>query len=223
MATKTTETTAETGLGTVDSTQWLAGAAGGFLGSVLFGLIMQYVMPPPMLEMAIPAMYGIEGPRWRPAGRSTSSTASPSGSRTSHSSSSNRCAGPPSERKPRAWGRLRRPHDDRAGGDRDAAMALDGRLSRRAAVSQRRDPRDDHRPDRPYNLRATRRARLRDRHRRSRVTPTARRADGAPRSEFRTLPLSRCSDLPWTPGSNFERKRYFPYVCRREIWKRSFM
>jgi hypothetical protein len=62
MATETAETTAATGLGTVDSNQWLAGAAGGFLGSVLFGLIMQYVMPAPMLEMAIPAMYGIEGP-----------------------------------------------------------------------------------------------------------------------------------------------------------------
>ncbi|WP_336000552.1 histidine kinase [Halorientalis halophila] len=32
------------------------------VGSVLFGLMMQYVMPAPLLEMAIPAMYGIEGP-----------------------------------------------------------------------------------------------------------------------------------------------------------------
>jgi hypothetical protein len=62
MATETAETTTGTGLGSIDSTQWLAGAAGGFLGSVLFGLIMQYVMPPPLLEMVIPAMYGIEGP-----------------------------------------------------------------------------------------------------------------------------------------------------------------
>lgn len=62
MATETAETTTETGLGSIDSTQWLAGAAGGFLGSVLFGLVMQYVMPPPLLEMVIPAMYGIEGP-----------------------------------------------------------------------------------------------------------------------------------------------------------------
>lgn len=38
------------------------GAVGGFVGSVLFGLMMQYVMPPPLLEMVIPAMYGIEGP-----------------------------------------------------------------------------------------------------------------------------------------------------------------
>ncbi len=42
--------------------KWLAGAAGGFAGSILFGLILQFVVPAPMLEMAIPAMYGIEGP-----------------------------------------------------------------------------------------------------------------------------------------------------------------
>lgn len=51
-----------TDLGTVRTNEWVAGAAGGFLGSVLFGLIMQYVMPPPLLETVIPAMYGIEGP-----------------------------------------------------------------------------------------------------------------------------------------------------------------
>jgi len=56
----TTETTS--GIGTVRSNEWFAGAAGGFVGSVLFGLIMQYVMPPPMLEVVLPAMYGIEGP-----------------------------------------------------------------------------------------------------------------------------------------------------------------
>jgi hypothetical protein len=42
--------------------QWAAGAAGGFLGSIPFGLLMMYVMPPPLLEIVIPAMYGIEGP-----------------------------------------------------------------------------------------------------------------------------------------------------------------
>ena len=47
---------------TLTITDLAAGAAGGFVGSVLFGLIMQFVMPAPMLEMAIPAMYGIEGP-----------------------------------------------------------------------------------------------------------------------------------------------------------------
>lgn len=41
---------------------WLYGAIGGFVGSFFFGLIMQFVIPAPMLEMAIPAMYGVEGP-----------------------------------------------------------------------------------------------------------------------------------------------------------------
>ncbi|WP_245742156.1 hypothetical protein [Natrinema salaciae] len=57
-----TETQTITSVGTVTSADWAAGAIGGFVGSVLFGLIMQYVIPAPMLEMAIPAMYGIEGP-----------------------------------------------------------------------------------------------------------------------------------------------------------------
>ena len=59
MATQTQTTSTTFG---VQTNQWLAGAAGGFLGSVLFGLFMQYVMPPPLLEIVIPAMYGIEGP-----------------------------------------------------------------------------------------------------------------------------------------------------------------
>ena len=42
--------------------QWTAGALGGIVGSVLFGLMMMYVMPPPLLEVVIPAMYGVEGP-----------------------------------------------------------------------------------------------------------------------------------------------------------------
>jgi uncharacterized membrane protein YagU involved in acid resistance len=58
MATETQTTTANS----TNYSPWLAGAAGGFLGSILFGLMMQYVMPPPLLEMVIPAMYGIEGP-----------------------------------------------------------------------------------------------------------------------------------------------------------------
>lgn len=58
----TTET--RTASATVEATsrQWAAGAVGGFVGSIPFGLMMMYVMPPPMLEIAIPAMYGIEGP-----------------------------------------------------------------------------------------------------------------------------------------------------------------
>ena len=46
----------------VRSSEWATGAVGGVVGSVLFGLMMQYVMPPPLLETVIPAMYGIEGP-----------------------------------------------------------------------------------------------------------------------------------------------------------------
>lgn len=59
MATKTRTVTS---VGTITSTDWAAGAIGGFVGSILFGLIMQYVIPAPMLETVIPAMYGIEGP-----------------------------------------------------------------------------------------------------------------------------------------------------------------
>ena len=59
MATETQSATRFDGIGT---DQWIAGIAGGFLGSILFGLMMQFVMPAPVLEMAIPAMYGIEGP-----------------------------------------------------------------------------------------------------------------------------------------------------------------
>ncbi|AWB28604.1 hypothetical protein [Halococcoides cellulosivorans] len=41
---------------------WLAGAAGGVVGSLGFGAIMYAIMAPPLLTMAIPAMYGIAGP-----------------------------------------------------------------------------------------------------------------------------------------------------------------
>ncbi|MFC7157269.1 hypothetical protein ACFQPA_17705 [Halomarina halobia] len=56
------ETRTGPAFGTVRANEWIAGAAGGFVGSILFGLMMQYVMPPPLLEIVIPAMYGIEGP-----------------------------------------------------------------------------------------------------------------------------------------------------------------
>lgn len=46
----------------ITANEWLAGAAGGFVGSVAFGLIMMYAIPAPMLEIVIPAMYGIGGP-----------------------------------------------------------------------------------------------------------------------------------------------------------------
>lgn len=56
-----TKTRASTGLGNVRSNEWIAGATDGFVGSIFFGLIMQFVMPP-LLEIVIPAMYGIAGP-----------------------------------------------------------------------------------------------------------------------------------------------------------------
>ena len=46
----------------ITANEWLAGAIGGFVGSIAFGLVMMYVIPAPMLEIVIPAMYGIEGP-----------------------------------------------------------------------------------------------------------------------------------------------------------------
>lgn len=38
---------------------WIRGAFGGFVGSIAFGLIMAFIMPPPMLEVVIPDLYGI--------------------------------------------------------------------------------------------------------------------------------------------------------------------
>lgn len=61
-ATMATETTSTSTVSSVTSRQWLAGAVGGFVGSVFFGLLMTFVMPAPLLEVVIPAMYGIEGP-----------------------------------------------------------------------------------------------------------------------------------------------------------------
>lgn len=57
-----TETRTTTDLTTITGKQWAAGAVGGFIGSVPFGLMMMYVMPPPLLEIVVPAMYGVEGP-----------------------------------------------------------------------------------------------------------------------------------------------------------------
>jgi len=42
--------------------QALTGVGAGIVGSVLFGLFMQFVMPPPLLDVVIPAMYGVAGP-----------------------------------------------------------------------------------------------------------------------------------------------------------------
>lgn len=59
MATETQTSTERRG---IELDQLAVGAFGGLLGSVLFGLFMQFVMPPPLLEVVIPAMYGVAGP-----------------------------------------------------------------------------------------------------------------------------------------------------------------
>lgn len=61
--TRTAENTrTEKGTGTervVGPWDWVRGAVGGFIGSMAFGLIMAFIMPPPMLEVVIPNMYGV--------------------------------------------------------------------------------------------------------------------------------------------------------------------
>ncbi len=55
-----TETATATNVST-ETGDWKAGVAGGLVGGLVFGAMMS-VMTPPVLEMGIPAMYGIEGP-----------------------------------------------------------------------------------------------------------------------------------------------------------------
>jgi len=53
-ATTTTSTATELG-------DWKAGVAGGLAGGLIFGVMMAMMMPM-IMEMAIPGMYGLEGP-----------------------------------------------------------------------------------------------------------------------------------------------------------------
>jgi hypothetical protein len=46
---------------------WVRGATGGFIGSIAFALIMVFIIPKPVLEVAIPNMYGIEATPDAPA------------------------------------------------------------------------------------------------------------------------------------------------------------
>ncbi|MFC5278376.1 DUF1440 domain-containing protein [Halorubrum rubrum] len=55
-----TETATATDVST-DTGHWQAGVAGGLAGGLVFGAMMS-VMTPGVLQMGIPAMYGIEGP-----------------------------------------------------------------------------------------------------------------------------------------------------------------
>jgi hypothetical protein len=41
---------------------WAAAAVGGFVGSIPLGLVMRYGNPEPLIELALPAMYGLGGP-----------------------------------------------------------------------------------------------------------------------------------------------------------------
>ena len=58
MATETATTTE--GVST-ETGNWRAGVAGGLVGGLVFGAMMS-VLTPGVLEMAIPAMYGVGGP-----------------------------------------------------------------------------------------------------------------------------------------------------------------
>ena len=55
-----TETATATDVST-EAGNWKAGIAGGVIGGLVFGAMMS-MMTPGVLEMGIPAMYGIEGP-----------------------------------------------------------------------------------------------------------------------------------------------------------------
>jgi hypothetical protein len=59
MATETATTTGEVSTAAGD---WKAGVAGGLAGGVVFGLLMTYVIPAPLLEVVIPSMYTLAPP-----------------------------------------------------------------------------------------------------------------------------------------------------------------
>lgn len=69
MATQTASspTTESTTARSISPWDWWRGALGGFLGSVGFGLMMAFIMPPPLLEVVIPNMYGIAATPDNPA------------------------------------------------------------------------------------------------------------------------------------------------------------
>jgi hypothetical protein len=54
--------TATTDVVSTESGNWKAGVAGGLAGSVVFGLVMTYVIPAPLLGVVIPSMYGLAPP-----------------------------------------------------------------------------------------------------------------------------------------------------------------
>ncbi|MGQ3329854.1 MULTISPECIES: histidine kinase [Halorubrum] len=59
MATETATATTDVSTGTGS---WKAGVVGGLTGSVVFGLVMTYAIPNPLLAIVIPSMYGLAPP-----------------------------------------------------------------------------------------------------------------------------------------------------------------
>jgi|AntRauTorcE11898_2_1112593.scaffolds.fasta_scaffold00013_17 tetrahydromethanopterin S-methyltransferase subunit B len=59
MATETATPTADV---STEAGNWKAGVVGGLAGSVVFGLVMTYLIPDPLLAIVIPSMYGLAPP-----------------------------------------------------------------------------------------------------------------------------------------------------------------
>jgi hypothetical protein len=59
MATETASATEDVSF---DGGDWKIGVAAGLAGSVVFGLVMAYVIPNPLLPVVIPSMYGLAPP-----------------------------------------------------------------------------------------------------------------------------------------------------------------
>lgn len=57
-----TETRTDSVRSRIGLSEWLAGAGGGFIGSVLMGVMMSYLMASSTLDVVIPTMYGITAP-----------------------------------------------------------------------------------------------------------------------------------------------------------------
>lgn len=61
------DTQTSTATRTISPWDWWRGALAGFIGSMGFGLMMAFIMPPPLLEVVIPNMYGIAATPDNPA------------------------------------------------------------------------------------------------------------------------------------------------------------
>ncbi|WP_306052815.1 hypothetical protein [Natronococcus wangiae] len=52
----------ERSIGGVSLHEWSKGAVGGFVGGIVFGLVIQFWMPEDVILRAIPSLYGFSGP-----------------------------------------------------------------------------------------------------------------------------------------------------------------